>query len=64
MPLGVLRILRVRCVAYRGTTQLRQLSNLKGDELVTRVLALIDEHKPLNVSLVGGDPLAWIPSAP
>jgi hypothetical protein len=28
------------------------------------VLALIDEHKPLNVSLVGGDPLAWIPSAP
>jgi len=40
-----------------GTTQLRQLSDFKGDELVTRVLALIDEHKPLHVSLVGGDPL-------
>ena len=40
-----------------GTSQLRQLSDFKGDELVTRVLALIDEHKPLHVSLVGGDPL-------
>jgi MoaA/NifB/PqqE/SkfB family radical SAM enzyme len=40
-----------------GTTQLRQLSDFKGDELVARVLALIDEHKPLHVSLVGGDPL-------
>jgi MoaA/NifB/PqqE/SkfB family radical SAM enzyme len=40
-----------------STTQLRQLSDFKGDELVTRVLALIDEHKPLHVSLVGGDPL-------
>jgi hypothetical protein len=38
-------------------TQLRQLSDFKGQELVTRVLALIDEHKPLHVSLVGGDPL-------
>ncbi len=40
-----------------GSTQLRQLSDFKGDELVSRVLALIDEHKPLHVSLVGGDPL-------
>jgi MoaA/NifB/PqqE/SkfB family radical SAM enzyme len=40
-----------------GQTQLRQLSDFKGDELVTRVLALIDKHKPLHVSLVGGDPL-------
>jgi MoaA/NifB/PqqE/SkfB family radical SAM enzyme len=40
-----------------GTTQLRQFSDFKGDELVTRVLALIDERKPLHVSLVGGDPL-------
>jgi MoaA/NifB/PqqE/SkfB family radical SAM enzyme len=37
--------------------QLRQLSDFKGEELVTRVLALIDERKPLHVSLVGGDPL-------
>ena len=40
-----------------GTTQLRQLSDFKGDELVAKVLAVIDEHKPLHVSLVGGDPL-------
>jgi MoaA/NifB/PqqE/SkfB family radical SAM enzyme len=40
-----------------GTTQLRQLSDFKGDELIARVLALIDERKPLHVSLVGGDPL-------
>ncbi|MEO6802699.1 MAG: radical SAM protein [Granulicella sp.] len=37
--------------------QLRQLSDFKGDELVTRILALLDEYKPLHVSLVGGDPL-------
>jgi MoaA/NifB/PqqE/SkfB family radical SAM enzyme len=40
-----------------GATQLRQLSDFKGDELVKRVLAVIDEHRPLHVSLVGGDPL-------
>lgn len=44
--------------AHLGSTvQLRQLSDFKGDELVARVLALVDEHKPLHVSLVGGDPL-------
>jgi MoaA/NifB/PqqE/SkfB family radical SAM enzyme len=44
--------------AHLGSaTQLRQLSDFKGDELVTRVLALIDEKKPMHVSLVGGDPL-------
>jgi MoaA/NifB/PqqE/SkfB family radical SAM enzyme len=40
-----------------GMTQLRDLSDFRGEVLVTRVLALIDEHKPLHVSLVGGDPL-------
>jgi MoaA/NifB/PqqE/SkfB family radical SAM enzyme len=40
-----------------GTTQLRELADYKGNELVARVLALIDEHRPLHVSLVGGDPL-------
>ena len=40
-----------------GTRQLHELFDFKGDELVTRVLALIDEYKPLHVSLVGGDPL-------
>ncbi len=39
-----------------GSTMLRQLSDFKGDELVTKILALLDEHKPLHVSLVGGDP--------
>src|SRR5580693_5074611 len=37
--------------------QLRQLSDFKGEELVTKILALIDEKKPLHVSLVGGNPL-------
>src|SRR5579875_1754954 len=40
-----------------GATELRQLSDFKGDELVSRVLALLDELKPLHVSLVGGDPM-------
>ncbi len=40
-----------------GLTELRQLSDFKGDQLVSRVLALLDERKPLHVSLVGGDPL-------
>jgi MoaA/NifB/PqqE/SkfB family radical SAM enzyme len=40
-----------------GAGQLRELSDFKGDELVRRILAVIDEHKPLHVSLVGGDPL-------
>ena len=40
-----------------GSTQLRQLSDFKGDELVSRLLGLLDEYKPLHVSLVGGDPM-------
>ncbi len=40
-----------------GATQLRELSDYRGDDLVKRVLALIDEIRPLHVSLVGGDPL-------
>ena len=40
-----------------GNAQLRHLSDFKGDELITRVLELIDALKPLHVSLVGGDPL-------
>ena len=44
--------------AHLGSdVQLRQLSDFKGDELVARVLAVIDERRPLHVSLVGGDPL-------
>ena len=40
-----------------GTSQLRNLSDFKGDELIARVLDLIDSHRPLHVSMVGGDPL-------
>lgn len=40
-----------------GVSQLRELSDYKGDDLVVRVLALIDEMKPLHVSIVGGDPM-------
>lgn len=40
-----------------GEIELRQLSDFKGDELVAKVLAVIDERKPLHVSLVGGDPM-------
>jgi MoaA/NifB/PqqE/SkfB family radical SAM enzyme len=49
------------CYAYEdahlGTTNLRSLSDFKGDELVRRVLALVDEQDPLHLSIVGGDPL-------
>ncbi len=40
-----------------GDTLLRQLSDFKGEELVRRVLEVIDDRKPLHVSIVGGDPL-------
>jgi organic radical activating enzyme len=50
------------CYAYEdahlgGLTTLRQLSDHKGDDLVARVLALVDRERPLHLSLVGGDPL-------
>ena len=50
------------CYAYNddhlgGGTTLRQLSDLRGDALVEGVLKLVDKHKPLHVSLVGGEPL-------
>ncbi len=49
------------CYAYEdmhlGGPNLRSLTDYKGDELVRRVLALVDEHKPLHLSIVGGDPL-------
>jgi MoaA/NifB/PqqE/SkfB family radical SAM enzyme len=36
---------------------LRQLSDYRDDALVRNVLRVVDEHQPLHVSLVGGDPL-------
>ena len=40
-----------------GDTELRQLSDFRGDELVQKILAVVDRERPLHVSLVGGDPL-------
>ena len=40
-----------------GDTQLRELSDFRGEDLVARILAIVDREKPLHLSLVGGDPL-------
>jgi len=50
------------CYAYGdshlgGETTLRELSDLRGDALVNGVLALVRRHKPMHVSLVGGEPM-------
>ena len=50
------------CYAYGddhlgGTVTLRELRDAKGSELVEGVLRLLRKHKPLHVSLVGGEPL-------
>lgn len=50
------------CYAYGdehlgGGVTLRGLTDYKGDELVTRFLELVDRHRPLHVSIVGGEPL-------
>jgi MoaA/NifB/PqqE/SkfB family radical SAM enzyme len=50
------------CYAYGdehlgGASTLRQVSDFKGQELVDRVLTLVDEYRPLHVSIVGGEPL-------
>jgi sulfatase maturation enzyme AslB (radical SAM superfamily) len=36
---------------------LRDMTDFRGDELVSRLLALIEKHDPIHVSLVGGEPL-------
>jgi sulfatase maturation enzyme AslB (radical SAM superfamily) len=50
------------CYAYEpehlgATGPLRSLADFKSDELVNGVLALVDKHRPLHVSIVGGEPL-------
>jgi len=40
-----------------GGLNLRQLHDKRGEDLVQGVLALVDEYRPLHLSLVGGDPL-------
>lgn len=36
---------------------LRSLADYKGTELIENVLALVREHRPLHISIVGGEPL-------
>src|SRR5215813_15411713 len=50
------------CYAYGddhlgGDVTLRQLRDFKGQELIDGVLDLVDRHRPLHVSIVGGEPL-------
>src|SRR5712671_664468 len=50
------------CYAYGddhlgGQITLREVSDYKGQELVDGIIGLIDRHRPLHVSLVGGEPL-------
>lgn len=40
-----------------GAVTLRQVRDFKGQELIDGVLALVDKHKPLHLSIVGGEPL-------
>ena len=41
--------------------KLVDLTDSKGDELVANILRLVDQHQPLQVSLVGGEPLTDLP---
>jgi MoaA/NifB/PqqE/SkfB family radical SAM enzyme len=50
------------CYAYGdqhlgGEVTLREVSDYKGQALVDGILDLIDRHRPIHVSLVGGEPL-------
>ena len=50
------------CYAYEpghlgGAVTLRQLSDLRGRALVDGVISLVRKHRPLHVSIVGGEPL-------
>lgn len=50
------------CYAYGdshlgGEVTLRELKDLRGDALVNGVLQLVRKHKPIHVSLVGGEPM-------
>ncbi len=50
------------CYAYspehlNNGLQLRQLSDLRGPELVARVVALVAKYRPVHLSIIGGEPL-------
>ena len=50
------------CYAYGdehlgGGVTLREVADFKGDELISRFFALVDRHRPIHVSIIGGEPL-------
>jgi hypothetical protein len=50
------------CYAYGddhlgGTTTLREVRDYKGQALIDGILRLVDQHRPLHLSIVGGEPL-------
>jgi MoaA/NifB/PqqE/SkfB family radical SAM enzyme len=50
------------CYAYGdhhlgGELTLREVRDFKGQELVERFMEVVDRHRPLHVSIVGGEPL-------
>src|SRR5436190_8028140 len=50
------------CYAYGdehlgGTVTLREVRDYKGQALIDGVIALVDKHQPLHLSIVGGEPL-------
>ena len=50
------------CYAYGddhlgGELTLREVRDFKGQELIDGVLGLVDTHRPLHLSIVGGEPL-------
>jgi sulfatase maturation enzyme AslB (radical SAM superfamily) len=50
------------CYAYGsdhlgGDVKLRELQDFKGQQLIDAMFALLEKHKPLHVSIVGGEPL-------
>ena len=52
---GMLRVWRLSL--GEGGPNLRSVSDSRGSDLVRGIYHLVDEHKPLQVSLVGGEPL-------
>jgi MoaA/NifB/PqqE/SkfB family radical SAM enzyme len=50
------------CYAYGddhlgGEVTLRGLADYKGDELVSRFMRIVEERRPIHISIVGGEPL-------
>jgi len=50
------------CYAYGddhlgGDLTLRQVTDFKGQELIDRVLKIVDDEKPIHLSIIGGEPL-------